>query len=86
MAGVVVEQPEADLVQRRLDGGYLGKYVNAVTVLLDHLPDAADLALDPADPGQQLVFCRGVAPGVLAGAGSGGLCVMPPAYTPPGVW
>ena len=48
MVGVVVEQAERDLVERRLHGGDLGEHVDAVAVLVDHPLDAADLAFDAA--------------------------------------
>ena len=59
--GVAVEQPERDLVKRRLNLGDLGEDVDAVAVLLGHPLDATDLALDPGETGEQLVLGRGVA-------------------------
>src|SRR5204863_6253969 len=58
---VIVQQPERDLVQRRLDGRDLGEDVDAIAVLLDHALDAADLALDAAQAGQELVLGGGIA-------------------------
>src|SRR4051794_32782404 len=46
VARVAVEQPQGDLVERRLDRADLGQHVDAVAILLDHPRDAADLALD----------------------------------------
>ena len=48
VSGVAVEKPEGDLVQGGLDGGDLGKDVDAVPVVVDHLLDAADLPFDPS--------------------------------------
>jgi hypothetical protein len=48
VSGVAVEQAEADLVQGGLNGRDLGKDVDAVPVVLDHLLDAADLPFDPS--------------------------------------
>src|SRR5689334_7761601 len=45
VAGVVVDEAQGDLVERRLDRGDLGEDVDAVALLLDHSRDAADLAL-----------------------------------------
>src|SRR3712207_9583839 len=44
--GMVVQEPERDLVQRGLDGRDLREDVDAVALLVDHPLDAADLALD----------------------------------------
>jgi hypothetical protein len=44
VVGVVVEQAQRDLVERRLHSGDLGEDVDAVAVLVDHPLDAADLA------------------------------------------
>ena len=40
----------ADLVERRLHGADLGQDVDAVAIVVDHALDAADLALDAAQP------------------------------------
>ena len=48
MMGVIVQQPERDLVQRRLGGADLGKDVDAIPIVLDHLLDPANLPFDPA--------------------------------------
>ena len=58
---VVVQQPERDLVQRGLHRADLRDHVDAVTVVLDHAFDAAHLALDPAQPFQELLLRGGVA-------------------------
>jgi hypothetical protein len=65
MADVVVEQSDRDLLQcigRRRD---LGQDVDAVIVVLDHALEAADLALDPAEPRQQVVLVSVVTPHAL---------------------
>ena len=59
--GVSVEQAEGDLVQGSLDGADLGENVDAVTVILDHALDAADLSLDAGEALEQLVLARLVA-------------------------
>src|SRR3954453_23074360 len=46
VAGVPIQEPERDLVERRLDRADLRQHVDAVAVLFDHARDAADLALD----------------------------------------
>jgi hypothetical protein len=58
----LVEQPERDLVQRGLDRGDLRQDVDAVPVVVDHAFNAADLAFDAAQPLDQLVPGRAVAP------------------------
>src|SRR5688572_12947878 len=50
MLDVVVEQPERDLVERRLDRADLRQHVDAVALLVDHLLHAARLALDSLEP------------------------------------
>ena len=57
---VLVEQLHADALQRLADGGDLGEHVDAVRVVLDHPTEAADLALDAAQPRQQLLLVVGV--------------------------
>ena len=52
VVGVVVEQAERDLVERGLDRADLRQHVDAVAVVLDHPLDAADLTLDPPEPGR----------------------------------
>ena len=49
---VLVEQAQADGLQRAGDGADLGEHVDAVGVLVDHPRDAADLPLDARHPGQ----------------------------------
>ena len=56
MVGVVVEEPERDLVERGLRGRDLGEHVDAVAVVLDHPPDAADLSLHTGQPLEELVL------------------------------
>src|SRR3954454_9786928 len=51
VADVLVQQPQGDLVERRLGGLDLGEDVDAVALLLDHPRDAPDLPLDPGEPG-----------------------------------
>jgi hypothetical protein len=43
---VVLEQQQSDLVNRGLDGIDLREHIDAVRFLVDHSPDATDLALD----------------------------------------
>jgi hypothetical protein len=49
---VPVEQAEGDLVQCGLDGGDLCEHIDAVAVVVNHLLDAAYLALDATQPGE----------------------------------
>ena len=63
---MVVEEPERDLVERRLSGADLGEDVDAVAVVAHHALDPADLTLDAAQPRQQLVLGRCVAAGGMA--------------------
>ena len=58
---VVVEQAEGHLVERGLSSADLRQDVDAVAVVLDHPLDAAHLALDAAQPLQELVLGRRVA-------------------------
>src|SRR3954452_23422033 len=69
VAGVVVEEAERDLVERRLDGGDLGQDVDAVAVVLDHPLHAAHLPLDAPQALEQLVLGRAVA--ARSGGGHG---------------
>src|SRR3954454_2215514 len=64
VADVVVDEPERDLVERRLGGLDLSEHVDAVAVLLDHPGDAADLALRTGQPGEEL-FLRCLVAGCL---------------------
>src|SRR4051812_11586557 len=64
VARVVVEEPERDLVERRLHRGDLRHDVDAVAVVLDHSLDAADLPFDAAQTLEQLVLGRAVAAGL----------------------
>src|SRR5690606_25610287 len=77
---VPVEQAQRHLVQRGLDGADLREDVDAVAVVLDHPVDAAHLALDPGQPGLELVLGGGVpAGGGLAGSHSV-LTILPRAH------
>ena len=58
---MAVEQAKRDLLERGLDRRDLGQDVDAVAVVLDHPLDAADLALDAAQAGEELVLARRVA-------------------------
>ena len=57
---VLVEQVQADTLQRLADGCDLGEDVDAVGVLVDHPLQATDLALDAAQPGEDLLLVVGV--------------------------
>jgi hypothetical protein len=72
VAGVLVEQPERDLVQCGLDRADLRDHVDAVAVVFDHPLDAADLALDALEALEELVLGRGVAAGRRGRGGVGG--------------
>src|SRR4029077_18635306 len=50
VAEVLVEQAERHRLQGAVDRADLGEDVDAGLVLVDHLRDATDLALDPAQP------------------------------------
>src|SRR5215218_2306666 len=69
-ADVAVEQPEGHLVEGGLDGRDLGDHVDAVLVLVDHAGDAADLPLDAAQAGLELLLLHGV-----AGHGPSSVCM-----------
>ena len=47
MVDVVVEDLEGDALERGRDGADLRKNVDAVTLVLDHFLDPANLSLDP---------------------------------------
>src|SRR3954447_4958327 len=76
--GVLVEQPEGDLVQRGLHGADLGQDVDAVAVGLDHALDAAHLALDAPQALEELVL-GGAVP--ARGGGLGHTGRIPPRGT-----
>src|SRR5487761_231250 len=57
---VVLEQPQRHRLKRPRRRRHLGQDVDAVLVVLDHLLQAADLALDAAQPLEVLVLVRGV--------------------------
>src|ERR1700744_4768898 len=63
VAGVVVDQAERDLVERRLDRADLGEHVDAVTLLLDHPRDPPHLPLDPREAFEQRCLVSFVADG-----------------------
>ncbi len=60
MSDVLFEEVDGDRVQRGCRGGDLGENVDAVLVVIDHLPDAADLTFDPLHPPRESVLLRGV--------------------------
>jgi hypothetical protein len=57
---VLVEQFDADALQRLADCGDLGEHVDAVGVVLDHPRQPADLAFDAAEPGEELLLVFGI--------------------------
>src|SRR5690606_29798103 len=57
---VLVEQADCDVAQRAVDRGNLLEDVDAVDVLVDHPLQAADLALDAAQPSEVLLLGHGV--------------------------
>ncbi len=63
VSGVVVEQPERDLVESGLGGADLGQDVDAIAVVLHHALDSADLALDPAQSREELISGGAVSAG-----------------------
>jgi hypothetical protein len=54
--GVVVQQAKRNLVQGRLDSGYLSENVDAIPVVVDHALDPTNLAFDAAKTLEQLVL------------------------------
>ena len=74
VAGVVVHEAERDLVERGLDRGDLRQDVDAVAVLLDHLLDAADLALDALEALLELLLGGRVPARGVSGGGHGQEC------------
>ena len=50
---VMLEQLQRERIERRLDGAHLRQYVDAVAIVVDHPPDAADLAFDAIEPLRQ---------------------------------
>src|ERR1700759_297246 len=63
MAGVLVDQPERDLVERRLDRPDLGEDVDAVPLLLDHPRDPPHLPLDPREAFEESVLVSCISDG-----------------------
>src|SRR5918994_2907091 len=57
---VLLEQAQRHGLERLRGGGDLGEHVDAVLVVLDHLRNAADLALDAAHPLEVGVLVLGV--------------------------
>jgi hypothetical protein len=55
-----VEQPERDLVERRMSRADLCQHVDAVTVFLDHPRDPAHQAFDARQASEYLVLGCGV--------------------------
>ena len=71
-----MQQRAAHAPQRLLHRGHLHQDVGAVALLLDHLLQAAHLALDPPEPGEHRALDLGIhrhgvgaVPGTAAGAG-----------------
>src|SRR5262245_53679499 len=60
MAQVLIEQAQGDRLQRPCRRGDLGEDVDAVFVLLDPPLQPADLALDPAQPAEVVIFVLAV--------------------------
>src|SRR5438132_372853 len=68
MAEMVLHQAERHRLQRPGRRRYLGQDVDAVLVFLNHLLQAADLALDAAKPHEVGLLVRGVPVALAAGA------------------
>src|SRR4051812_9511581 len=80
VAEVLLEQGEGERVQGALGRRHLGQDVDAVGVGVDEAPQTADLAFDPAQPGDVGRLVLGVTGGVIhqsTSIPSGG---MEPAY------
>ncbi len=60
VAEMVLQQPDSDRLQRTGRCRYLGQHVDAVGVILDHPLQAADLALDTAQPLEVGILILGV--------------------------
>ena len=54
MAKVFIEQQQAHALQRLTCRRHLGEYIDAIRVVLDESLQATHLALDPAQPRQNL--------------------------------
>lgn len=63
VVSVVGQQAERDLVKSTLDCRDLGDYVDAVSIVVDHLLQAAYLAFDTRQPAEELMLCSRVATG-----------------------
>ncbi len=61
VGGMLVEQSERNLVKGGLDCGDLREHVDAVPILVDHLLDAADLALNALQARAELILGGAVA-------------------------
>jgi hypothetical protein len=72
---MAVEEAERDLLEGALDGADLRDDVDAVAVFLDHALHAADLALDAAEPGDELLLGRAIP---ACGGGVGHALMIPP--------
>src|SRR5579864_8633126 len=55
MRGMVFQDLVLDALERRLDRLHLDQNVDAIAIFRNHAGDAAYLALDPRQPGQQFV-------------------------------
>src|SRR5262245_40038970 len=61
VSDVILQQAERHRLQRAGGRGDLGEDVDAVSVVLDHPLQPADLPLDPAQPGQVRLLVSAVA-------------------------
>ena len=75
MLQVIVQQRPAHAAERLLHRRHLRQHVGAVALLLDHLLQAAHLALDPPEPGEHRALDLGIhrdGVGAVAGTGAAG--------------
>src|SRR4029450_9770777 len=77
VAQVPVQQVHGHALERLVHGADLGQHIDAVGVLVDQPLQPLDLALDPAQPGQDLVLVVGV-PGHLAPLPARSSLIYPP--------
>jgi hypothetical protein len=71
---VVVQKQTADRFHGSLDGGYLSQDIITGAIPVDHVPDTADLAFNPAEPGGKIrleLFVPDGAAFLAAGVGPG---------------